>query len=65
METERLGNRGVLSSPMDGGRTSSRCANLTAFAVRRDENLFPQRILPPDGAAFWPSDRFSGDAGFE
>jgi hypothetical protein len=63
--TERLEHRGVLSSPMDGGRTSSGCVNLTAFAARRDMDLFPQRILPPDGTAFWPADRFYGDAGFE
>lgn len=64
--TVALEHRGIRSHPMDDSSASFRCVNLIGLAARLDVDLLPhedgaaflQRILPPDGMVFWPSDRF-------
>ena len=61
-----LEQRGIGSHPMNDAGALYRCLNLVGFAARLDVDVlagedgarFLQRILPPDGMVFWPSDRF-------
>jgi len=61
-----LEHRGVELQPLEDTHTMLRCLNLPALGERLNVRLLPgedgdaflNRILPPDGLVFWPSDRF-------
>jgi len=64
--TLALEHRGVSVHPIEDGSAMLCCLDAPALAVRLDVSLLPgegggdflRRILPPDGLACWPSDRF-------